>query len=173
MSDIWVKKMKTYFKRIDQDGDGNITRNDFEKMADRFSEKTTKGVDVLRKRITSIYDCYLGVVTGGKPVNQDEFVEVMKKNIGCDEMKEKFRGPLPLFFQAVDTDQDGQISSPEFEHFYDIICVDKKYAAEAFKAIDANNDGQLSKEEFVTAGVDFFENQEDSINKNFLGPLVE
>lgn len=36
MSDFWVRKMKTYFQRIDFDKDGAITKKDFEGMADRF-----------------------------------------------------------------------------------------------------------------------------------------
>ena len=38
MSDLWVKKMTTYFKRIDMDHDGVLTRKDFESMAQRFVE---------------------------------------------------------------------------------------------------------------------------------------
>ena len=36
MSDFWVRKMKTYFQRIDFDKDGSITQKDFEGMAERF-----------------------------------------------------------------------------------------------------------------------------------------
>ena len=36
MSDFWLRKMRTYFTRIDFDKDGAITRNDFEAMAQRF-----------------------------------------------------------------------------------------------------------------------------------------
>jgi len=36
MSDFWVRKMKTYFQRIDFDKDGAITQKDFEGMAERF-----------------------------------------------------------------------------------------------------------------------------------------
>ena len=36
MSEFWTRKMRTYFKRIDFDHDGVITKKDFEGMADRF-----------------------------------------------------------------------------------------------------------------------------------------
>jgi len=39
MSDFWVRKMKTYFQRIDFDKDGAITQKDFEGMADRFVQR--------------------------------------------------------------------------------------------------------------------------------------
>lgn len=49
------RKLKTYFKRIDFDKDGAITRNDFESMADRFveSEKldAARGADLKHKLV--------------------------------------------------------------------------------------------------------------------------
>ena len=36
MSEHWNRKMRTYFKRIDFDGDGEITQKDFQGMAERF-----------------------------------------------------------------------------------------------------------------------------------------
>ena len=36
MTDFWLRKMATYFQRIDFDKDGSITRKDFEGMAERF-----------------------------------------------------------------------------------------------------------------------------------------
>ena len=41
---FWERKMKTYFTRIDFDGDGNITKADFQGMGDRFvSAEALKG----------------------------------------------------------------------------------------------------------------------------------
>jgi len=39
MSDFWVRKMKTYFQRVDFDKDGVITQKDFEGMAERFVKR--------------------------------------------------------------------------------------------------------------------------------------
>jgi len=39
MSDFWVRKMKTYFQRVDFDKDGAITQKDFEGMAERFVQR--------------------------------------------------------------------------------------------------------------------------------------
>ena len=48
---FWEKKMRVYFKRIDFDHDGVITRKDFEGMADRFI-KTGKFDDAKAKDLT-------------------------------------------------------------------------------------------------------------------------
>ena len=53
MSDFWVRKMKTYFQRIDFDKDGAITQKDFEGMADRFVKREklddARGKELLTK----------------------------------------------------------------------------------------------------------------------------
>jgi len=59
MSDFWVRKMKTYFTRIDFDADGSITPRDFEGMADRFVqfEKLSKEKgDDLKKKLLQVIE---------------------------------------------------------------------------------------------------------------------
>ena len=60
MSDFWVRKMKTYFQRIDFDKDGAITQKDFEGMAERFVSREkldqTRGKELLSKLLqASLY----------------------------------------------------------------------------------------------------------------------
>jgi len=82
-------------------------------------------------------------------------------------------GPLPLFFAAVDGNNDGQIQVDEFELFFNIIGLDPKLATDSFKAIDTNNDGQISQKEFVDAGTEFFTGDDaTSPSRLFWGPLV-
>lgn len=177
MSDFWVKKMKTYFTRIDFDKDGSITQKDFEGMAERFvsSEKldATRGAE-LRKKLVQVWENYLkGVVTDGTKLTQDVFVQTVKKQLGDQHLKDTLAGPLPLFFSAVDANNDGMIQSDEYSLFFQILGLDPNLAPASFKAIDTNNDGQLSLDEFVTAGTDFFLSQDESSpSKFFWGPLV-
>ena len=39
VSAIWTRKMKTYFHRIDFDGDGAISGKDFNDMVDNFADR--------------------------------------------------------------------------------------------------------------------------------------
>ena len=39
MSEIWLQKLTTFFKRLDFDGDGSLTKKDFFGMADRFTKQ--------------------------------------------------------------------------------------------------------------------------------------
>jgi hypothetical protein len=69
MSDFWVRKMKTYFQRIDFDKDGAITQKDFEGMADRFvsSEKLDekRGAELKAKLLQVTYNicCLLSIIS--------------------------------------------------------------------------------------------------------------
>ena len=175
MSDFWIRKMKTYFSRIDFDKDGAITRKDFEGMGTRFVEKEKADAatgEIIKTKICAVWDNFLSKV-GGDGINEAAFIEAMKKQVGDASLKETLQGPLPLFFAAVDANNDGFISSDEYGIFFDIIGLDPNMAPASFQAIDTNNDGLLSQDEFIEAGTEFFINEDAaSPSKLFWGPLV-
>lgn len=166
--------MKTYFTRIDFDKDGSITRKDFDSMASRFAEKSKMNADcaaTLKSHLTAIWDKFL---SGGKEaVTQADFVAQMAKNVKDPAMKGCIEGPLPLFFSAIDDNNDGMISGDEFGLFFELLGMDKAMAPSSFQAIDTNNDGLLSLEEFTQAGSEFFFSEDPALpTKLFWGPLV-
>lgn len=170
-------KLKTYFKRIDFDKDGAITRNDFEGMANRFveSEKldAARGAD-LKNKLVQVWEQYLkGVVSDGTKLTESVFVETVKKQLHSEKLKEALAGPLPLFFSAVDANADGKIQADEFALFFQILGIDPALAPQSFHAIDTNHDGDISLDEFVTAGTEFFTSEDESSpSKFFWGPLL-
>jgi len=175
MSDFWVQKMRTYFSRIDFDGDGAISRADFEGMAERFASSLPEDkAATLMKNLTSVWDTYLSAVGGGSAINKDDFIAAMKKLVKDPTLKVTLEGPLPLFFHAVDHNDDGLIDEEEFGAFFRLIGLDETMAPATFQAIDTDHDGQLSITEFTSAGTEFFmsEDQENP-TKIFWGPLVE
>lgn len=175
---FFQQKMKTYFKRIDFDKDGKITRKDFEGMAQRFIKEGDKKFSEEQKKdmettLTAVWDKFLSTMGGGDAIDEGAFVNSLMKLKGDKAgLKACIEGPLPLFFHAVDTNNDGQIEGDEYKRFFDVIGLDPKMAESSFKAIDANNDGMLSLEEFRTAGTDFFlDDNQDNPHKLFWGPL--
>ena len=57
MSDFWARKMKTYFRRIDFDNDGCVTRADFVAMGQMFAESGMLDqvkADRLKKALTDV-----------------------------------------------------------------------------------------------------------------------
>lgn len=173
MSDFWVRKMKTYFTRIDFDHDGALTKSDFEGMANRFIEQAKfegdKAAD-MTKTLLAIWTEISSHSGNADKVSQDAFLEGAKKLVGTPD---HFKGPLPHFFHAVDLDKDGNISGDEYKEFFRILGLDVTLAEASFKAIDTNNDGMLSLDEFTTAGIEFFTtDDEKNPNSLFWGPLV-
>jgi len=176
MSDFWIRKMKTYFNRIDFDKDGSITRKDFEGMGARFVEADKLDAaagETMKGKLVEIWDKYISAVGGGDGITEKSFIDAMGKLVKDPSMKATLAGPLPLFFQAVDANNDGMIDSNEFGIFFRIFGLDENMAPASFQAIDTNNDGLLSLEEFVEAGTDFFISEDAAApTKLFWGPMV-
>lgn len=167
--------MKTYFNRIDFDKDGAITRKDFESMASRFAKESSMAPDhakILMDSLTGVWDQFLKDVAGGEGINEAAFITSMKGKVKESNAAQVVKGPLPLFFRAVDTNEDNMISRDEYGIFFKMLGLDDKMAPASFDSVDTNNDGLLSMDEFVEAGIDFFINDADSVNKVFWGPLV-
>jgi len=174
MSEFWVRKMRTYFDRIDFDKDGAITRADFEGMSQRFATSLSpEKAKALSVTLTAVWDKYMKSVGGGFAIKEDSFVASMKTLAFDPKMKDTLLGPLPLFFHAVDTNGDQLIDETEFASFFTLIGLDPKMAASSFQAIDDNGDGEISLEEFVEAGGEFFTSEDSNKpSKLFWGPLV-
>lgn len=177
MSDFWLRKMRTYFSRIDFDKDGAITRKDFEGMADRFIKSgklKCEHESDLMQTLCAVWDKFLEPFGGGESLNQDRFIESMSKLVHDPKLKDTLQGPLPLFFHAVDANDDHLISGDEFTQFFDILGLDPKLAVDTFAAIDTNGDGDISLDEFVCAGVEFFTEEQDESkpSKLFWGPML-
>ena len=59
-------------------------------------------------------------VGGGDSISQEKFIESMQKLVHDPSLKGTLEGPLPLFFHAVDANNDGMISKEEFQRFFDV-----------------------------------------------------
>lgn len=168
--------MNTYFKRIDFDGDGAITRADFEGMGARFAEcgkLSGENATALQNKVNQIWDNYLKGINNNQPINREAFVAGMRNFLGDANLRATLSAPLPIYFAAVDANNDGMIQAEEFAEFFKILGLDPALAVESFKAIDTNGDGLLSVEEFTEAGTEFFTSEDESKpTKLFWGPLV-
>ncbi|ELU14353.1 hypothetical protein CAPTEDRAFT_154435 [Capitella teleta] len=174
MSDHWKQKMRTYFRRIDFDGDGEITQNDFQGMADRsikIGDLKEVEAEQLRKNINQLWETYRSQAGDVDVITLNTFISAMER-VARDHVKTVTEAPFRIFFKIVDTNNDSNIEEAEFADFFQIMGLDKNLASQAFKAIDINNDGLLSLEEFTSAGVDFFTSQNESPNQYFFGELL-
>ncbi len=179
LSDFWVRKMMTHFTRLDADGDGVVTEEDFDTIAERFIEVgglDNQGAEVLRSNLNAIWRNYWNAADTNRDgqVTGDEFVTSMTHVVSSPELREKVGGPLPLFFKAIDANSDGMISATDYENFFKCIRIDPSLAEESFNAIDSDGDGVLSEDEFVAAGEEFFLSEDmHAPTQNYWGPLVD
>ena len=67
-----------------------------------------------------MWDKYLSAVGGGDSLSQDVFIESMRKLVHDPSLKSTLEGPLPLFFHAVDANDDKMISGEEFQQFFEV-----------------------------------------------------
>ena len=85
---------------------------------------------------------------------------------------EEVKKILAVFFNTLDTNNDGHISVEEFKVYLTILTpgVSDEDIVHTFNAIDTDNDGGIDQEEFVSAVIDFlFNTKETEISKAFLG----
>ena len=61
---------------------------------------------------------YLSELGGGESIALDPFIDSMKKLVQDESLKATLEGPLPLFFESVDSNSDGMISAEEFKQFF-------------------------------------------------------
>jgi len=180
MASFADKKYRTYFKRMDYDKDGVITRKDFEGMAARFIAAgkfdAARGAK-LTATLEAAWDKYLKDFANKDQITEADFVSNLKKVAADSSHHDALTGPLPLFFQCIDSNADGMIDKEEYINFFVILGVENPdpLARASFDAIDQNQDGLLSIDEFTDAGKEFFTNvtDESKPSKMFFGPLVE
>ncbi|XP_013407487.1 sarcoplasmic calcium-binding protein [Lingula anatina] len=175
-SEHWRRKIRTVFRARDTDGDGYLTKKDYELSVHRVSsymnlnEKQTS--ELLKRKMYSWEKASGGSKSSPDfRLSEDEYVcnvlvhyPVVSRTIVdiacCD-------------FDSIDIDGDGFISPQEHKAFFYGWGIPVKHSADVFKVLDTDGDGKISREEFVEGFVEyFFSEDENSPYTCFFGPLV-
>jgi len=171
--EYWERKIRTAFYRLDVDGDGVVSQQDFELIA----EKVIKVGQFTGSRADEIRDNYLELWNKYFKRDGDEgTVEAFLlnfKNHGKSDLALVVTEQYGLFFDAVDNNNDGLIQLQEFINYYDALGINEEIAKKSFQGLDTNRDGVLSRDEFVTAAKDFSILEEPRFPADLLfGPLI-
>jgi len=164
--------MKKFFQLFDADNDGEITNKDLELIADRCIKAghlEGEQATATKEKFNWVYKDFIS--SDSDPTTFDKYLAMLKK-AGKEEIRKAVHIFFPLFFNIIDTDQDGFISPKEFLVFSSFYAITKEDSKKSFEMIDTNKDGKISKEEFEDVAEKFcLLEAEGDPSEYFLGPL--
>jgi len=173
---FWERKIRTFFKRMDANGDGFVSKQDYQWLAGKYAEhgqlNYVQAKQVSRK-LEKIWDDFYEKNSKNGDSDEKAYIKSLKERKSkLFEMCQQFHG---LFFDLIDLSGDGIVQSEEFALFFKVFGIgDETVAAESFKKLDTNADGKLSHDEFLKAGFEFFYSGDESLpSKHLYGPLVD
>ncbi|MDI3290594.1 EF-hand domain-containing protein [Polyangium sp. 15x6] len=162
-TDLQVKKFGYVFTWFDQNGDGWLTRDDFEKIAGLFTaladENDQKNKTAMHKAFMYWWSVLLQASenTPGEKIGLEEFIRIMNASVIAPENFENAVGGIADgLIGALDRDGNGSLSREEYVRMYDALGVPPATSTEAFKRLDRDGSGQLSYAEFRQAIVEFY-----------------
>jgi hypothetical protein len=178
LSDFHQAKLRRHHQVCDWDGDGTVSREDFESIAGNFAELRGEapGSPVhqqLLEGFRSIWTTYWAPANAGQDghVTTDEFVAALTGAVEAGVRSDDVL--LPLLYEMIDADGSGQLSAAEHAKFLAAFKIGAEDAAETFRALDTDGDGVVTKAEFLEAGAKFFFYDEpDAPGNLFWGPLT-
>jgi len=175
LGQFWEKKLLSFFRKMNTEGDGRLSKGDYVRMADRYIElgnlDDVKAKQVHRKMI-KIWTIFFGSDSEDDTVDEATYIKAIRNHVDlilkcCVEF-------FNLWFDVIDLSGEGIIQKEEFAMFLKVFGVeDESDAEKAFKVIDTNEDGQLSQDEFVDFGIEYFSSDDESLPSKFMfGPLI-
>ena len=173
--ELQIKKFNYVFTWFDQNGDGWLTRDDFEKIAGLFTaladENDQKNKSAMKKAFMHWWDLLLasGEGTPGEKIGNQEFIRIMSSSIIAPENFENAVGGIADgLIGALDRDRNGSLSREEYVRMYDALGVPPTTSTEAFKRLDRDGSGALSYAEFRQAIVEFYLSVDPNAPGNWL-----
>jgi len=174
--EVWERKVRSYIKRLDLDGDGKLTRADYEMLVDSYLKLGQ--IDELRakqitRRILGVWDSFFSIIAADGAITTDQWIAVIRRSPFLSLFRVVIEY-MNLFFDLIDTNGDGVIQKEEFAFFLKIFCVEEKAEViEAFQALDTDGDGKIDHNEFMNAAIEYWMSNDDSLpSKLFFGPLI-
>ena len=168
-NDFFVKKRQRELAARDTNKDGFISRADFDMIIQRHIDMGTSAEKVkqLREMVDAMCDS-IGLTDHGVKYTYDEYYKQWEKRT------EKMGVSAPQFegyFNAVDLNNDGEISLEEWIIHNKCFGIDPAHAKASFNAM-SQGDGRVSQKQFVDYHLEFYYTAEDNLKSSILfGPL--
>lgn len=177
-NEFWQRKMLTHFKRIDINGDGFVSRDDFKSLVKQLASKAKLGEQrafLMQRLVIQLWEDFwcCGEDKGfDYLLPLEEFVELMVNLLRLSDCKKLLDEPLGLLFGVIDLDGNGIISQREWIVYNETIGVSESDAKHSF-SVCFDQKTEITKADFIQVGQNFFSSTDERHSSRHLwGPLV-
>lgn len=166
-SEFQRSKVHLVFGAMDTTGDGFLTKEDFELLAQRWAGLRGSDEDLLTRVMLSWWTTLQSAAGGAEQVTLDDVlnvVDVLPDNI------EPVLGTADAMFGAVDADGDDYVSEDEYQAMINAWLGGTTETV--FERLDLDGDGRLSRNEFTTLWAEFWAGDDPEAAGSFVfGPV--
>lgn len=164
-------KSHRLFDAMDENSNGVITADDFQRTADRliqaFDASGSPDAQKTKNAYTKAWQKLAVLADSDQDgqVTKQEF-EAVFASAGQGDLMEVVEEGLDAEFNLADTDQDGVLSVEEVSRLLHAFGVPQTDLREAATALDHNGDGRVTRQEYVAAMRDFYLSEDASAPNN-------
>lgn len=181
MNSLTRAKLQRRFDLFDEDEDGRVGKEDYDRLAVRLAEAAGSGPDSeAARRLRREYDegwlrmCKQLECEAEASLDREEFVGAWYSVQQAYGFATSILPIVDTVIAAMDHDGNGALDVQEFTRWLGAYKVAPASALEAFKRLDRDSDGHISREELARAFEEFFLGTEENAPGNWLyGPLAD
>ena len=180
LTELQRKKLPLMFALNDRNGDGVVTKQDYEQTAQILARiggvsAGTPEYEHIRSTIMSFWNDVHAKADkdGDDRITLQEWIKYWNELLAVEEEYDRvYRSFSVIVARTLDKNGDGRIAPEEFTESLIQCGVDDNAASDCFRHFDVNGDGYISQDEYV-AGVReyFYSSDPDSPGNWLFGPL--
>ena len=179
VSEFVNKKFTRYFHLRDQDRDGFVEQEDWEKCGRNLAQirdwepGSPEYEDIVAKHV-HIWTTFWkpADIDNDEKASLDEYLKLMQ----AQQKRVSFASDvfLDLFgaiFDIIDRDGDGQITLQDYSRYFKAWGLDEDLAEQTFSQLDLSGDGRLSRSSFIQFNSNFFTSDDPNLpGSQLFGP---